>query len=210
MRARIRKDMTSSGKNSAGEDWDNEWQEIPGPEAILVAVVQNPELVPLQGKRLSEVAALWHEDAIDALCDLLIKDKAFTEVAVFGMDEPDVKLALKQPWVSFDNDSQGTAPEGLLGSEHPHPRAYGTFPRVLRKYVREEKELTLAGCDSQVFRFAGAADAADGSRGAEERDVGRCGGVRSGEDYGQGDVRRSESAVRGNGVRAGEWGAGDC
>ena len=143
MRARIRKDMTSSGKNSAGEDWDNEWQEIPGPEAILIAVVQNPELVPLQGKRLSEVAALWHEDAIDALCDLLIKDKAFTEVAVFGMDEPDVLLALKQPWVSLDNDSQGTSPEGLLGSEHPHPRAYGTFPRVLRKYVREEKELTL-------------------------------------------------------------------
>src|ERR1700739_402023 len=143
-RARIRKDMTSTGKNSAGEDWDNEWQEIPGPEAILIAVVQNPELVPLQGKRLSEVAALWHEDAIDALCDLLIKDNAFTEVAVFGMDEKDVKLALKQPWVSLDNDSQGTSPEGLLGSEHPHPRAYGTFPRVLRKYVREEKELTLA------------------------------------------------------------------
>ena len=144
VRARIRKDMTSSGKNSAGEDWDNEWQEVPGPEAILIAVVQNPELVPLQGKRLSEVAALWHEDAIDALCDLLIKDNAFTEVAVFGMDEADVKLALKQPWVSLDNDSQGTSPEGLLGSEHPHPRAYGTFPRVLHKYVREDKELTLA------------------------------------------------------------------
>ncbi len=142
-RARIRKDMMSTGKDSAGEDWDNEWQEIPGPEAILVAVVQNPELVPLQGKRLSEVAKLWHEDAIDALCDLLIKDQAFTEVAVFGMDEPDVVLALKQPWVSFDNDSQGTSPEGLLGSEHPHPRAYGTFPRVLRKYVREEHALTL-------------------------------------------------------------------
>jgi N-acyl-D-amino-acid deacylase len=143
MRARIRKDMTSTGKDSAGEDWDNEWQEVPGPEAILVAVVQNPELVPLQGKRLSEVAALWHEDAIDALCDLLIKDKAFTEVAVFGMDEPDVVLALKQPWMSIDNDSQGTSPEGLLGGEHPHPRAYGTFPRILRKYVREEHALTL-------------------------------------------------------------------
>jgi N-acyl-D-amino-acid deacylase len=142
-RARIRKDMTNTGKDSAGEDWDNEWQEIPGPEAILIAVVQNPELVPLQGKRLSDVAALWHEDAIDALCDLLIKDKAFTEVAVFGMDEPDVVLGLKQPWMSFDNDSQGTSPEGLLGSEHPHPRAYGTFPRILRKYVREEHALTL-------------------------------------------------------------------
>jgi dihydroorotase/N-acyl-D-amino-acid deacylase len=143
-RARIRKDLLSNGKDSAGEEWDNEWQEIPGPEAILVAVVQNPELNPLQGKRLSEVAALWHEDAIDALCDLLIKDKAFTEVAVFGMDEPDVKLALQQPWVAIDNDSQGASPEGVLGEELPHPRAYGTFPRILRKYVREEHVLTLA------------------------------------------------------------------
>jgi dihydroorotase/N-acyl-D-amino-acid deacylase len=142
-RARIRKDMLASGKDSAGEAWDNEWQEIPGPEAVQIAVVQNPELVPLQGKRLSEVAALWKEDAIDALCDILIKDGAFTEVAVFGMDEPDVLLALKQPWVSIDNDSQGTSPEGLLGEEHPHPRAYGTFPRILRKYVREENQLSL-------------------------------------------------------------------
>ncbi|HEY1986378.1 MAG TPA: D-aminoacylase [Terracidiphilus sp.] len=137
-RARIRKDMLSISGS-----WDNEWQEIPGPEAILIAVVQNPELMPLQGKRLSEVAALWKEDAIDALCDLLIKDKAFTQVAVFGMDEPDVVLALKQPWVSIDNDSQGTSPDGLLGQEHPHPRAYGTFPRILRKYVREEHALAL-------------------------------------------------------------------
>jgi dihydroorotase/N-acyl-D-amino-acid deacylase len=143
-RARIRKDMTTAGKDSAGEQWDNEWQEIPGPEAIQIAVVQNKDLLPLQGKRLSEVAALWHEDAIDALCDLLIKDKAFTEVAVFGMDEPDVLLGLKQPWMSVDNDSSGTSPDGLLGQEHPHPRAYGTFPRILRKYVREEKQLTLA------------------------------------------------------------------
>jgi len=142
-RAKIRKDMTSTGKDSAGEDWDNEWQEVPGPQAILIAVVQNPELIPLQGKRLSDVAAMWHEDAIDALFDLLIKDKAFTEVAVFGMDEPDVVQALKQPWMSVDNDSQGTSPEGLLAGEHPHPRAYGTFPRILRKYVREEHALTL-------------------------------------------------------------------
>ena len=59
------------------------------------------------------------------------------------MSEPDVVLALQQPWVSVDNDSQGTAPDGLLGQEDPHPRAYGTFPRILRKYVREEKKLKL-------------------------------------------------------------------
>jgi dihydroorotase/N-acyl-D-amino-acid deacylase len=137
-RARIRQSLLTSDGS-----WDNEWQEIPGPEAILIAVVQNPELLSLQGKRLSEVAELWHEDPIDALCDLLIRDRAFTSVAVFGMSEPDILLALKQPWVSIDNDSQGTSPEGLLGKEHPHPRAYGTFPRILRKYVREDHALTL-------------------------------------------------------------------
>src|SRR5260370_31012811 len=81
---------------------------------------------------------------MDALFDLLVEDHALTSVAVFGMSEPDVSLALQQPWVSIDNDSSGTSPEGILGLEHPHPRAYGTFPRILRKYVREEHKLTLA------------------------------------------------------------------
>ena len=138
MRARIRKDMMTPST-----EWDNEWGEIPGPEAILIGVVKNPKLLPLQGKRLSEVAKLWNKDPIDALFDLLIEDNAFTNVAVFGMSEPDVALALQQSWVSIDNDSSGTSPEGILGQEHPHPRAYGTFPRILRKYVREEKKLTL-------------------------------------------------------------------
>ncbi len=138
MRARIRKEM-----ETPGGDWDNEWQEVPGPEAIMVAVVQNPKLLPLQGKTIAEIAKLWNKDAIDTIFDLLIEDEAFTNVAVFGMSEPDVALALQQPWVSICNDSQGTAPDGLLGKEHPHPRAYGTFPRILRKYVRDEKKLTL-------------------------------------------------------------------
>ncbi len=138
-RARIRKDMESP----SGGKWDNEWQEIPGPQAILVSVVHNPKLLPLQGKTVEEVAKLWNKDAIDTIFDLLIEDDAFTSVAVFGMSEPDVALALQQPWVSICNDSQGTAPDGLLGKEHPHPRAYGTFPRILRKYVREESKLRL-------------------------------------------------------------------
>ena len=136
-RARIRKDMLSPSR-----DWDNEWQEIPGPEAVMIGAVQNPALLPLQGKRLSEIAKLWNKDPIDALCDFLIQDPN-SGVAVFGMSQPDVTLALQQPWVSIDNDSEGTSPEGLLGQAHPHPRAYGTFPRVLSKYVREEKLLKL-------------------------------------------------------------------
>lgn len=137
MRERIRKDMLTPSK-----DWDNEWQEIPGPEAVMIGVVQNPKMVPLQGKRLSEIAKLWGKDPMDALFDFLIDDPS-AGVAVFGMSQPDVTLALKQPWVAIDNDSSGTSPEGILGQEHPHPRAYGTFPRILRKYVREEKVLTL-------------------------------------------------------------------
>jgi dihydroorotase/N-acyl-D-amino-acid deacylase len=137
-RARIRKDMETTSK-----EWDNEWQEVPGPEGILVSVVQNPKLVPLQGKTIADIAKLWNKDPIDTIFDLLIEDQAFTSVAVFGMSEPDVALALEQPWVSICNDSQGTAPDGLLGREHPHPRAYGTFPRILRTYVREENKLRL-------------------------------------------------------------------
>jgi len=137
-RRRIRRDMLTPGGG-----WDNEWQEIPGPSSVLIGVVQNPALEPYMGKTLAQVAALRHTDPINTLLDVLAEDAGYTEVAVFGMSEPDITLALKQPWVSVNNDSQGTSPDGLLGKEHPHPRAYGTFPRILKKYVREERQLTL-------------------------------------------------------------------
>ena len=138
MRARMRKDMTTPS-----DTWDNEWLEIAGPQDVLICAVNHKELLQYQGKRLSEVAAAWHEDGIDAIFDFLIRDEAGTSVAVFGMSEPDVVLALQQPWVSVDNDDSATSPEGILGADHPHPRAYGTFPRILSKYVREEGKLSL-------------------------------------------------------------------
>jgi N-acyl-D-amino-acid deacylase len=138
-RARIRQDLeTPSSK------WENEWQEITGPQDVLISAVQNPKLLPLQGKTLADVARVWNEDPMQALFDLVIKDDGYTQVVVFGISEPDIVLALQQPWVSVDNDSSGTSPEGLLGKDRSHPRAYATFPRILRKYVREEKKLTLA------------------------------------------------------------------
>src|SRR5207302_20639 len=81
-RERIRKDMLTPS-----EEWDNEWQEVPGPEAVMICVVQNSKLLPLQGKTLAEVAKLWGKDPMETLFDLLIEDKAFTSVAVFGMSE---------------------------------------------------------------------------------------------------------------------------
>ncbi len=138
MRARIRKEMeTPSGA------WNNEWQQVKGPESFILSAVQNPNLIPLQGKSIAEIAKLWNKDPIDTVFDILIEDEAFTMVGMFIMDEPDVALAIRQPWVSICNDSQGSALDGVLGKEHPHPRAFGTFPRILRKYVREENVLTL-------------------------------------------------------------------
>jgi N-acyl-D-amino-acid deacylase len=138
-RARIRKEMLTPSSS-----WDNEWQAVAGPESILIGVTQNPALHALQGRTLAQIAAERKQDPIDVLMDILIADNAYTSVAVFGMREDDIVLALTQPWTSINNDSSGTAPTGLLGEEHPHPRAYGTFPRILRKYVREEHRLTLA------------------------------------------------------------------
>lgn len=137
-RARIRHDLMTPSAS-----WDNEWLAINGPEDILITGVLDRQLLPYQGKRISEIAQMWHEDPIDTICDLLIKDDAGTEVAVFGMSEPDVQQVLQQPWVSIDNDASGTAPDGILGEDHPHPRAYATFPRILRLYVREKHLLSL-------------------------------------------------------------------
>jgi N-acyl-D-amino-acid deacylase len=138
LRARIRADMLTP--SSA---WDNEWHEAPGPEAILITTVLNPGLLDIQGHTLAEIAKARGTDPMDTLLDILVEDGAKSSVDVFGMSEADVALAAVQPWVSFCNDSQGTSPEGVLGKEFPHPRAYGTFPRVLRKYVREERRMRL-------------------------------------------------------------------
>jgi len=145
-RARIRKDMLTRSST-----WDNPWQEVEGPQGILISSVLNPRLLSLEGKRISEIAeqgspALGlppHSDPIDTIFAILLADDANTQISVFGMKESDVELALEQPWVSIDNDYQGTSPWGILGQDHPHPRAYGTFPRILRKYVRQQHLLTL-------------------------------------------------------------------
>src|SRR6266849_4389098 len=137
-RAKVRKDI-----ETPSAAWDNEWDEVPGPDSILVGVVKNPALRSLQGQTLAAIAKSRGKEPIETLLDILVEDNGFTGCAVFGMQEDDVALALVQPWISINNDSSGTSPEGILGEEHPHPRAYGTFPRILRKYVREEHKLTL-------------------------------------------------------------------
>jgi N-acyl-D-amino-acid deacylase len=185
-RARVRKDI-----ETPSEAWDNEWDEVSGPESILIGVVKNPALRSLQGQTIAAIAKARGKDAIDTLLDILVEDNGFTGCAVFGMQEDDVALALVQPWVSINNDSSGTSPEGVLGEEHPHPRAYGTFPRILRKYVREDHRLTL---EDAIRKFSAlpAAHAAHRSWRPEARPMGRRGGVRSGDDRGPFDFQFSQ------------------
>lgn len=138
-RARIEKDM-----RTPSDTWSNDWLEVPGPHAIEITSVQNPSLKNLEGRRLDDIARSWHEAPIDTLLDILVKDQAATDVAVFGMSQPDVTLALKQPWMSICDDAGAQAPAGPLGQGHPHPRAYAAFSRIITKYVREDHALTLA------------------------------------------------------------------
>jgi N-acyl-D-amino-acid deacylase len=138
VRARLKMELAT-----VSTQWDNEWQSVPGADAIQISTVVDPKLQSLQGLTLAAIAKSRGTDPMDTLFDILIEDRAQTHVAVFAMSEPDIVLAAVQPWVSFCNDSSATAPEGLLGKEFPHPRAYGTFPRILRKYVREERRMRL-------------------------------------------------------------------
>ena len=182
----------------------------PGPSSVLIASVQNPALEPYLGKTLAQVAAERRTDPIDALFDVLVEDRAYTRVAVFGMSEPDIALALKQPWVSIDNDSQGTSPDGLLGKEHPHPRAYGTFPRILRKYVRgrhrSSRSRTRSASSARFPRSACASATAACSRRACGR-TSWCSIRHSVRD--RATFAEPEPALGGNAVGAGERHSGD-
>lgn len=137
-RARIEKDM-----RTPSDAWSNDWLEVPGPHAVEITSVDDPSLKDLEGQRLDDIARRWHEKPIDTLLDILIKDHAATDVAVFGMAQPDVTLALKQPWMSICDDASAQAPTGPLGQGHPHPRAYAAFARIITRYVRADHALTL-------------------------------------------------------------------
>ena len=138
VRARIREEMETKR-----EGWDNEWLAVAGPADVLVSSVGHAQLRPLQGQSIEAIARARGREPIEALLDILVEDGALARVAAFGMQERDVVVGLRAPWVSICNDSAGTSPQGVLGLEHPHPRAYGTFPRILRRYVRETHELSL-------------------------------------------------------------------
>jgi dihydroorotase/N-acyl-D-amino-acid deacylase len=138
-REKLKQEMRAPSNN-----WENFYLGAGGGGGILVASVLNRDLAKYEGKRINEVAKMMgKQDEIDALFDLLIADNAQTGMIVFLMSEDDVKLALRQPWVSVGVDHGAVALNGPLAEGKAHPRGYGSFPRILRRYVWDEHVITL-------------------------------------------------------------------
>ena len=142
-REKLKQEMRAPSNN-----WENFYLGAGGGEGILISGVLNRELAKYEGKRINEVARMMgprdgRPDELDALFDLLIADNAQTSMIVFLMSEDDVKLALRQPWVSVGVDHGAVALTGPLAEGKAHPRGYGAFPRILGRYVRDEHVVTL-------------------------------------------------------------------
>ncbi|HEY3170880.1 MAG TPA: amidohydrolase family protein, partial [Thermoanaerobaculia bacterium] len=119
-----------------------DWSDRPG-SRILITKVLSPALKPYEGKTLEEIARSEGKDPLDALMDLVIADRANVGRVTFSMSEDDVRAALAHPLVSMCTDSGAKAEDGIYSEEKSHPRAWGSAPRILGHYVREEKLLTL-------------------------------------------------------------------
>lgn len=138
VRAGIRAELSGP----EGED-ENMWRGTGGPDGIMVVSTLNPELKKFEGQTVAQIAKAWNKEPLDALMDFVIADRDNTGAVYFSMSEADVRLAMQQPWVAIDTDYSGISNTGPLGESKSHPRAWGTFPRILGKYVREEKVLRL-------------------------------------------------------------------
>ena len=138
IRAKIKKEMATEHL-----DWENIYLGSGGPSGVLVSGIVNPDLKKYDGKTLAEIAAEQKKNALDALFDLVVADKAQTGAIYFIANEDDLRYGLKQPWTSLGLDASELSLDGPLFEPHSHPRAFGTMPRFLGHYVRDEHLLPL-------------------------------------------------------------------
>src|SRR5438477_7152031 len=125
--------------------WENLYLAAGSPEKILLVGFKSEKLKPLTGKSLAEVAKMRGKDPVETIMDLISEDESRISTIYYLMSEENVKKELAKPWVSFGSDEASQAPEGVFLKSNPHPRAYGNFARVLGKYTRDEKVITLPG-----------------------------------------------------------------
>jgi dihydroorotase/N-acyl-D-amino-acid deacylase len=114
-----------------------------GGAGVLVAGVLHDSLRYLQGKSVAEVASEWGVDELEAVFELIIRDNGHTDAIYFSMNEWDVRSAIGHWWTSFCTDFGAVAVDGVLSEDMVHPRVYGSFPRILGRYVRQHGVLSL-------------------------------------------------------------------
>ena len=139
LRARIKHDIENGVPN-----WNSNYvRQSGGWQGIVIGATRTEKNASLPGKNLEEIGRIREKDPADAFFDLLVEEHGQVMCMPFMMNEKDVQTALRQPWVDIASDGSSFSTEGLLAAGHPHPRNFGTFPRILGHYVRDEKVLTL-------------------------------------------------------------------
>jgi len=165
MLARLRDPQTRQRLKKEISEEQTEWENIylgsGGPSGVLIGSVVNRELDSLQGKRISEIAAEQKKDPLDTLFDFILADHGQTGAIYFMMSEADMRLAMQSPFVSFCTDSGSRATDGPLAGSKSHPRGWGSYPRILGRYVRDEKLLSL---ESAIHKMTGGPAARVGLR----------------------------------------------
>jgi len=126
-----------------GSNWYNHYTATGGWDGMLLVSFSNAKYKRFEGKRMSDVIQALGKPGIDVLFELLENNRGSVPTVYFHHAEEDMRYALKQPWVSIGSDGTAVTEEGPLASGNPHPRYFGTFPRVLGRYVREEKVITM-------------------------------------------------------------------
>jgi dihydroorotase/N-acyl-D-amino-acid deacylase len=137
-RARAKKEM-----DEPSDTWQNQWRGSGGAAGVLLIQTLNPELTKYEGMTLEEIGHRMNKDPRDAAMDIAIEDHGNSSVVISIMDEPDVRAAVSDPLVTFGSDSEAQAEDGPLSKSKAHPRAFGTFPRILAEYVREQHTMRL-------------------------------------------------------------------
>jgi len=137
-RSRIRHDMLEFGIRG-----ENMYLGPGGPDGILIASVFEDSLRPLQGQRVGAIARARRADPVETIFNILLADHSRTGAIYFSMNEDDMRAALSTWWVAVNTDYEGVAPDGPFANIRPHPRTYGSFTRILGRYVRDQHLLTL-------------------------------------------------------------------
>ncbi len=139
LRERIKKDMDDPNV----QNWENQWYGSNGGDGVMLSSVLNPELRKYEGMTFTEIGKAMGKDPRDAVMDLVIADRGESSVIISIMTEEDVRTALRHPLVGVGTDSGAKAEDGKLAESKSHPRAWGSMPRILGRYVRDEHLLTL-------------------------------------------------------------------